>query len=53
MVAFFLSYTPSPLYRSSHCVDLFLDPYDILPMHSLPDVYIINEVKGYFHFRFC
>ena len=46
-------YTPSPLYRSSHCIDLFLDPYDILHMHCLPDVYIINEVKGYFHFRFC
>ena len=46
-------YTLPPLYRSIHCIDLFLDSYDILSMHTLPDVYIINEVKGYFLFRFC
>ena len=45
-------YTPPPLYRSIHCIDLFLVSYDLLSMHTLPDVYIINEVKGYFHFRF-
>ena len=49
----YLLYTPPSLYRSIHCIDLFIDSYDILSMHTLPDVYIINEVKGYFHLRFC
>ena len=46
-------HVPPPLYRSIHSIDLFLDSYDILSMHPLPIVYIVNQVKGYFHFRFC
>ena len=45
--------TAAPLYLSIHCIDLFLDSYDIMSMHPLPIAYIINQVKGYFHFRFC
>ena len=47
------TYTPPPLYRSIHCIDKFIDSHDILSMHPLPIVYIINQVKGYFHLRFC
>ena len=40
------------LYRSIHCIDLFLDPYDILSMHPLPVVYIINQSGDTFNFDF-
>ena len=51
-IHFFIVYSPAitsiyPLYRSIYRFLRYIS------MHPLPIVYIINQVNGYFHFRFC